>query len=368
MEKSNISEPQVTGYNVEQKGEDEIETVYDASKDNFRYFDESDNPVTVTGPLTIELARLYISLDGYRIQNEETTSEGTLFYTNYYPGGLNETDYPQIWFWLTTDGSLKVVYRPYNVTPVLGDYVDGEKQYHSFNHVGVITLHFNDFDVPYEAKRGDYITQTLFNDDEKFEYIRPLYTDGLSNITTGSTTHYDYELGISFTVPYIEKTYGNGITGFQVVQEDGTVIQTVNFDGGFLANFSSGLLYRINGKLYLIFEGYVLDTSSNSRRSAVLIYELERGTNKIRKVMDHVGGIVVTPHVADRSDQITVELTDEGGIREIQVVNAQGQIEMRVPVQEGQKRVTIPASQLSRGMNVVNAIGDKRQAQKVMVK
>mgnify|MGYP007056158365 FL=1 len=382
---------EVTGYNVEKEGEDYVHKEYDANYSSFSYFDYDGNEgwIEVSGPLTVENARRYITLrTGYTILNEVSNSEGTYFYIKYLfsddnggvvtrsrslaKAGLESTDYPTEWFWLTTDGSLNHVYRYYWVVAVVGDnFVEGEKQYRTFGY-SVIDMEFYDFDAPYEMEADCRITQTLFNDDAKFEFIRPLLTDGVSSVYNDYRSVYNYDLDVTVYVPYIRKTFGGRMNGFQIVSEDGTVLQTVNFDGNFVMYNSmdeEADLLRINGKLYLSFYGHVIDEPNNTMREATLIYELDRQSSQVRKVMEHVGDVTVTPRVADRSEQITVELNDEGGIREIQVVNGNGQTEVRVPVAKGQKRVTIPASQLSRGMNVVNTVGGRnRHAQKVIVK
>ncbi len=382
------SEAAVTGYNVETKDDDYVRTVYNAEYDHYYYYDyDAQTSVEVSGPMSVEQARHFIAeRNGSEILNEVTTNEGTFFYVAYFflddLGGAvtrspmqksqraQSTDYPYRWFWLTTDGSLKFVERNYQVVPVVGDYVEGEKEYYSTMSEGISYVRFVDYDAPYDMESSVLLTQTLFNDDAKFEYIRPLVTDGLSYVGRGSQTRYIDAMGISVEVPFIAKTYGNRMSGFQVMSEDGTVLQTVQFDGNFvMRSYTSASLLRIHGKLYLAFEGYVLDVANSNMRQASLVYAFDRQSSQVRKVMEQVGDVVVTPRVADRSEQITVELNDEGGIREIQVLNGNGQTEVRVPVAKGQKRVTIPASQLSRGLNVVNAVGGKhRQAHKVMVK
>lgn len=376
----------ITGYQVKPRNEEDyIDRIYDSSTGKTSFYDyDSNEYIVVEGAMTVEQARSYIksSLGVTTIRKEETTDEGTFFYVEYLGenGSITRSsvmskislvgEYPTRWFWLTTDGSLNMVRRYYTVKADVGEFVEGEKVYHtgSFN---MIDLSFSDYDAPYEQEARVNITQTLFNDDAKFEFIRPLVTDGLSDVYQG--TSYEFTDGMEIEVPYIIKKYGGKISGFQVVNEDGAVLQTINFDGNFVMSYSkddNGDLLRIHGKLYLAFYGRVIDESNNTCRYATLVYQLDRQGNQIKKVAEHVGGVCVYPRVADRTGQITVELNEDGnGISEIRVVNANGQTEVRVPVKAGQKRVTIPANQLSRGMNVVNAVGGRsRSAHKVMIK
>ena len=183
------------------------------------------------------------------------------------------------------------------------------------------------------------ISQTLFNSDEKYEYLSPIYD--------------------------IEKNY---YTGINVASEDGTILQTINFGNYYSEYISSIQLNVINGKKYLFIE-YMRNPDSTN--PTTLIYRIDSETSQINFVAKHEGTLNIHPRVADRSDMITVEMNEEGdnGIREIIVSNAAGQTITRVPVEKGQKSVTIPASELSRGMNIVDAIDRKgHNANKVIVK
>lgn len=182
-----------------------------------------------------------------------------------------------------------------------------------------------------------YISQTLFNSDEKYEYLSPIY-DGK-------------------------------YTGINVVSEDGTILQTINFGNYYLGTIVSQInLYVINGKKYLFIDDM---RNPDSTDPTILIYRIDSETSQINFVAKHEGTLNIHPRVADRSDMITVEMNeeDDNGIREIIVSNAAGQTITRVPVEKGQKSVTIPASELSRGMNIVDAIDRKgHNANKVIVK
>lgn len=373
--------PEVTGveFNAWQEGED-YKSIEHNSEGTSTYYDyATGETVYASGPLTIEGARNYVinlfkiyeeDAEDVEILKEETTADGTFFYYRYLG---NNQNYPESWFWLTTNGSLIYVHRKYSyeITPIVsGNYIPGEREEVSEGYsVGPYQLSFYDFDSPSYEDRYLRVTQTLFNDDDKYEYLRPLYSDGLSSIHMfNSWVSID---DTEFYLPYIVKEYGGRCSGFQVVNEDGSVLQTVNFDGSFVGGGSSEDtdLIRIHGKLYLVFSGYVLNEANNTMSEATLVYALDRKSNQIQKVGEHIGNLNVYPRVADRSDQITVELNDNGDIREIQVVNANGQTEVRIPVKEGQKSITIPANQLGRGMNVVNAVGRKgHQSHKVVVR
>ena len=93
-----------------------------------------------------------------------------------------------------------------------------------------------------------YLTQTLFNDDEKFEYIR--------NSSEG---------------------------GFEIVSEDGTVLQTcknVDFD-----EYGPFDIYRMNGKLYLGVPCYS-DLRDDDKGDYKCLYKIDKQTTRIKRVAE----------------------------------------------------------------------------------
>ena len=52
--------------------------------------------------------------------------------------------------------------------------------------------------------------------------------------------------------------------------------------------------------------------------------------------------------------QITVELGEDIDAIEITIVNSLGQVIKRIPLENGQREITIPASELGTGLNLIN--------------
>lgn len=117
---------------------------------------------------------------------------------------------------------------------------------------GVRRCLYRDFDgnsFPTDDDAGTfYLTQTLFNDDEKFEYIR--------NSSEGV---------------------------FEIVSEDGTVLQTcktVDFD-----EYGSFDIYRMNGKLYLGVPCYS-DLRDDDKGDYECLYKIDKQTTRIKRVAE----------------------------------------------------------------------------------
>ena len=123
------------------------------------------------------------------------------------------------------------------------------------SYAGIVSMELNDFDQSCADFRKVYITQTVFNSDDKYEYLMPV-------ISVKNESHEEDRDGDGNID--VRDTYTNAVmTGIQVVSETGTVIQTINFPEGIKSRGSSKDmdLIKINGKLYLSIGVYDADNS-----------------------------------------------------------------------------------------------------------
>lgn len=136
----------------------------------------------------------------------------------------------------------------------------------------IIPMNLNDFDQSCDDFRKVYLSQTIFNTDDKYEYLLPI-------ISTNNKSHEEDRDGDG-QIDMKEAWSNANVTGFKVVSETGAILQTVNFENGFYIDDLSKMevdLLKINGKLHLSFEGY---TDDNYK--AFLIYSIESTTNGVR--------------------------------------------------------------------------------------
>ncbi len=200
-------------------------------------------------------------------------------------------------------------------------------------------------DNPYPCHDDEvYLTQTLFNMDEKIEYISIDYEKSIS----------DYDYDNDGVIDHRTIRRGEKCAGFSIVQEDGTVLQSVKGDYG-----DYFMLVKIDGKVYL-----VAGTEYEDGDKYTVFFLIDRNSSSVKQVKS-LPGIRVRPSVADRNEQVTVELEDDA--REIQVVNAAGQTLKRIPVGEGQREVNFSTRGLNSGVNVVRANGRNRQTSRKFI-
>ena len=161
-----------------------------------------------------------------------------------------------------------------------------------------------------------YAPQTLFNNDDKFEYIEDLDD------------------------------------GFNIVSENGTKLQTIKFPNH---NTYLHKVLSLDDKMYLI-----ADDSENGCSYAYPITRTATGVNSVGAPKK----LLVSPTVASRSEQISVEIGgDSSANREITVVNAAGQTVVHKKLAAGEKSVTIDSARLSRGMNIVKVSNGSEPAE-----
>ncbi len=174
------------------------------------------------------------------------------------------------------------------------------------------------------------LTQTLFNQDEKFENV------------------VDLENG----------------KGFSIVQEDGTVVFTENRDFVWGENDYSHYLdfelIKMGGKCYL--------KVGDSEYDYMYLVDNESGTgityvNKMKNTS-------VRPTVLERNTPVTVDLKDATGQHTVTVVNASGRTVHAESVPQGQTSLTLDTSKWGSGLNVVSVKGadGKVESCKVIVK
>lgn len=167
-----------------------------------------------------------------------------------------------------------------------------------------------------------YLTQTLFNDDDKYEYVR--------------------------CIPHT----GSDKNGIQIVSEDGTILQTLllpenssfdpDWDGIELVSFDKDNNYFA---IYL----------SKESNAEYYFYKINKNPSDPSAVSVATTPIKlnVSPRLASRGEPIEVE-SQSGSMRQVVVTDAAGKVVYDARPAEGQRTVRIDSHRLGHGLNVVN--------------
>lgn len=181
------------------------------------------------------------------------------------------------------------------------------------------------------------VTQTLFNNDENYEYISPIYSSN--------------------------DTYGEDRIGFNIVSENGVVMQTITYNGLYLSHLE---IVTINEKRLL--RAVVNNKSDYSTYH--YYYSINSNSSSIKQIGEPVKANV-HPSLVGRNETLTIKLSgNESNNRVVTVHDAGGRTVYRTTVPAGQNTLQINSSELSQGLNVISVTGKNGnvKSSKIIVK
>ena len=202
--------------------------------------------------------------------------------------------------------------------------------------------------LPYQYRSVDCnyvsavnISQTLFNDDEKYEAIVPVY---------GGEVIYQEGNDRRIYKNYV-------VTSFKIVGETGETLHTLNAGENmfFADGEGNGVqIIRIGDKIYCVVcvGDLVADNSDWQYGDSYRWYEICKETNSINFVRETRGSMNIRPTVANRNELITITLNDENSntARELIITGVNGQLVDRRDIPAGENTVTISAAMMRSGM------------------
>lgn len=209
-----------------------------------------------------------------------------------------------------------------NYTLYKGSYESGGYTRY-VNNIKLSIYNFNS-ELPHSESSEYYLTQTLFNNDNNFEYIKPVV-----EIQNGNTQY----------------------THLLIVSTNGTIIDTLDpFDSTYVFGTSNHQVWIMGENIYLITLQKQPGVNNSNRFVA---YRIIRETSSIQMVNTDLP-IIAYPSIVDSESVITIELGETNNASEITVINMMGQILKRIPITEGQRDIKIPAYYLDKGVNLLN--------------
>jgi hypothetical protein len=210
----------------------------------------------------------------------------------------------------------------------------------NFGDAEIEELEFVDMDV-FGGDIDIILTQNLFNDDDYFEYFES-EEEAITYYDTVWYWDYDYD-----SLMYEVQVYqGYQTTSIYVKSTNGSTVWSYSTGNGTACSFDA--LIKFDGKYY-----FTIRTYDDNGDRVYRLYWISQ-TEGVAEVKTGFP-MAAFPTMPTRDQQITVELGEGNNAREITVVNELGQVVKRVPVQEGQREVVIPARDLSTGLNVLSA-------------
>lgn len=184
-----------------------------------------------------------------------------------------------------------------------------------------------------------YLSQTLFNQDDDFEYIVPKYTliNGSSTSVPQPTSpiYVGDDQSIILSSDSLISPSTVALAGFKVVNADGSVISETNFSSPFETDNSQikcAYLIRIGSKLYLAFDGWNYDNGHTT-----YFYEINSSASSIRQVKAaNYGMSIISNNINSQAHSFDVTFKDGNKEpSELIVTSATGTTLSRVKVPQG---------------------------------
>lgn len=308
-------------------------------------------PNTINTPLTKDgIPRIVI--------DEQTLSEEVGYYYNYLTRLIKLT---------ILDSSLSIE-KEFTSGPLFEEFEDisvrfkyiADEQVEIERRSAKGGIYYED-DIPYwdlitNSERGSAkISQTLFNDDDKYEFILP-------EMAVFETTYKDWwnenedwwnETYETTFVTY----YEHRVIGYKIVSEDGTILHKIILNEEKDPDMEcSAYIMSIGEKNYLVIYYHASENEDKiiEGYEVTRFYEIKKDSNgaNIQKVREMSGSMIIRPTVANRDEQITITLNEENSnvARELIVTGVNGQLIERRDIPAGKNTVRISASMFSSGM------------------
>lgn len=253
-------------------------------------------------------------------------------------------------------------------------WTSGSWTYYEDDMVCAFYLHDLDGDNEYTTSKPLIVTQSLFNDDDKYEYVRTLRKAGATGTDGGSTSVevlVEDEESPMETETTDKTVYG--ICGYEVVSEDGTVVFTIEIDDEDVTYYTGNsenvniMVLKMNGELFFI---VTTNSYSSSKSNKLLVYKLDKATNSVKKV-ETLNDINISPRMVSKSQPVTItfkETADAG--TNVLVTSLDGKVMTRSCVKAGETSVDISTSGMATGLYNFTVISKGRVLEngKVLVK
>ena len=252
------------------------------------------------------------------------------------------------------------VYYRYATLSDQWETVNEEERVSSYSDVELSS--YNNFDNATGCEL--YISQNFFNDDEKYEFLVPVYarnTESNIRYTDYLSLHYGEE---EYAYER-EITYDIYLQGYNVVNEDGNILHTFYLPND--EGMSYCEMFTFNNKNYVC----VYQEPYDEHVHYTDIYEINNQTNSIQKVQQ-LSGISIQPRTPHRNEPIMVELLDKEADKNLEVIvtSANGRVVERTTLRAGNKSLRLNTSRMDAGLYNVTVLknGQKVENAKIIVR
>ncbi len=189
--------------------------------------------------------------------------------SDYWNYGTYGKQYPRTYYqWNSGDGTISIIDVEI-FTAYTGDWETTSRS--EYTYTSNEDFSFDDYDSGSYPDHEFFLSQTLFNTDDKFEYCVPVY-ESVQEITNETDQDGDGE------IDHRTVSQKDVVVGLRVISEDGTVISTIDDFGTGYYSTSSNKIIKINGKIYLVKKIY---SNGKGKSEGAVFYKIDNQASSI---------------------------------------------------------------------------------------
>lgn len=213
-------------------------------------------------------------------------------------------------------------------------------------------------------------SQTFFNDDEKFEYVRLKAEVAEGSIGPNSSVSGDYQDAAEFLfgitssdrdgdgeIDFRSTRYGLHISGIEIVTEDGNIIYSIPLAAD-CVDTPNVEIFKSDNHILAQIEYHWYDTDNNYTRTN-RFYRIDK-TSGVAKVVREESIVSATPNPASAGTPVVMTIPG-GSNRHVEVSNLNGTRMASYNVGADSPQVSIPTANLTSGMYLFSVIVDGRK-------
>lgn len=315
--------------------------------------EERVSPDDMDGSVTEDDLMSYYSYYGEGISK---TADGYYYSTQYgnkfYGESVFRERYPYYFVKLAGGKAYRVSVRTYTPDFTDSQWTSDSWTYYEDDMVCAFYLHDLDGDNEYATSKPLIVTQSLFNDDDKYEYVRTLRKAGATGTDGGGNTYVVYGEVSPIETEVTDKTV-YGICGYEVVSEDGTVVFTIEIDDDDVTYYTGSsdnvntMVVKMNGELYFI---VTTNSYSSSEKNKLLVYKLDKATNGVKKI-ETSNDINISPRIVSKSQPVNITFSQAASAESsVLVTSLDGKIMAKRRVNAGEKSISINTARMATGL------------------
>lgn len=324
----NLATERGQGYSIRESREAVVELVY-SNIDSLREYKESMTREEIIAELAEYADSVY------------TDANGDMFIVQrYYEDDYNNPTrkYPSYGYILDSSNNVCSFSYEYNTT-YTGDWIETkvESSYNYYYLCELVGLQIRDDNNDYNESM--YFTQSLFNEDSKYECLYVFYEYVEYSVNENDRDH-------DGNVDEIIRYYTSKPTKLEIRQDDGTVLFSYAIEDENVDDIYR-YIYKLTSGTYLVL---CLDNYDNDAK--YIFFSIDKEGNSIKQVKS-LYGMSVTPNPARSNETLTISLpesTSENSTREVTVSSMGGSIVMKKQISASEESVQVALNGVSGGV------------------